>query len=305
MRKYFLIFFCVLFSFSGISQTECEYNVSFFLRTKKGRLVKKIYRKDIDEKSYISRYFTKENKHYFSLVRLNYCSYELILKKGNKKLKLVFHNTKERTSFASLGTLPMIDTTIHFYDGLRYKPIPIDIKDEMPKMVTIPKKELPIEIDTTNCTIMSKYGGFKNVKAELISNRIGIDNNNDQTKNRIAHSFGIYPKVNFDIYELSQEKNLEFTAHNQKHINKLGLGKVYRLSFTELTPIRNMDVAFFDAFQVVKETYVTKETLENFAKLNNFKVKNTKGMGVDGYTISCPSNDLQKNYKIISESGLF
>ncbi len=307
MIKYFLLFFCLLLTLNGISQTECDYSVSFFLKTRNGKITKNVFRKEIDKGSYIYQYSSKKKKHYFRLGRINYCHYKLTLKKGNKKLTLVFHNTKERTSFADLGTLPMIDTTIHFYDGLRYKPepIPFVIQDEMPKMGFIPQKVIPIFVDTTSNILMENYGGFNKVKAELITTRIGILRNGLPANNVITEAYKFQLKKEFDIYPLSESRIESFTQHNDQHNPKLKLAKVYRLSFTELIPLQNMVVAFYGNFQVVYNDNVTLETIENFTKIHNIKITKTKSVFHNLFTLSCASNDLFSNYKIISESGLF
>jgi len=307
MIKYFLIFFCFLLSFKGISQTECDYNVSFFLKTRKGKIVNTVFRKEIDKGSYIYQYSSKKKKHYFRLGRINYCHYQLTLKKGNKKLTLVFHNTKERTSFADLGTLPMIDTTIHFHDGLRYKKTPVSliVLNEMPRIVIPPDPELLIKLDTTTSFVIPVYGGFNNVRVELAKNRIGIDPTSYASAVKIAQPYHIYLKNKPGVFLLSESRIESFTQHNERHNPKLKLGKVYQLSFTNLVPERNMIVAFYGSFQVVKNGHVTLETLENFAKVHNIKITKTKSPATGMFTLTCTSNDLFNNYKIISESGLF
>lgn len=306
MKKIALIFVLIVFILPIYSQTECEYNVSFYLKSSKGKLIKKIYKKEIDKASYIGKYFTKNKKHYVRVGQIGGCEYQLTLRKRGKKLILKFHNTKEFQSFVSLGTLPLIDTVIHFYDGLKYKALPItELKDEMSHPVVIPKKELPFKFDTTNICSISEYGGFKNVKAELIINRLGIETDGNPNEIILGERFNFRIREKFDIYSFSETEIKRITEVNESFDRKLNLGKVYQLTFTELKPQRTMIVAFFGTFQVQKHVHISNETIENFAKTNNCQIVNTKNVGVDWYTLVCSTNDLREHYKRMVGSGLF
>lgn len=306
MKKNILIFAFILSILPICSQTECEYNVSFYLKSSKGKLIKKIYKKEIDKASYIGEYFTKDKKHYFRVGQIGGCEYQLTLRKRGKKLILKFHNTKEFQSFVSLGTLPLIDTVIHFYDGLRYKAFPIaELKDEMPHPVLISKKEIPVKFDTTNACLIAEYGGFKNVKAELIINRLGIETDGNPNEMILGKQFDFRIREKFDIYSFSETDISRLTEVNESFDRKLNLGKVYQLTFTELKPQKTMVVAFFGTFQVKKQGYISNETIENFVKTNGCQIMRTKNGKGNWYTLVCLTNNLRENYKIILESGLF
>ena len=90
----------------------------------------------------------------------------------------------------------MIDTTIHFYDGLRYKKTPVSliVLNEMPRIVIPPDPELLIKLDTTTSFVIPVYGGFNNVRVELAKNRIGIDPTSYASAVKIAQPYHIYLK---------------------------------------------------------------------------------------------------------------